>query len=717
MSKTIDALSGLLNQLGVGANQNAFSHIKVGDVLISAAQEADEWTIAAGGDIRASLDVLNKKINFNLAGAAGESVRVLYDGELSPLTQISAPVIIEETYGDFVSGTLTGLVVTSDGGLELGSYQLKSEAETWTRTGSWTVDISEGSSGNRVYSGDYTTPAKIEVTVNLPWDGYYEFTLNCERDNYRAIVEFLIDGVSRGTFDQYSPSKIADANLSLGTFYLTAGNHTLTLRHTGTRNASSAGWYIEADYVLVERDISSGTRVSPVYDLSQVGIAASSTISWNATLPANTSLTIETNLSLDGGATWQGWQACANGGPVPGITAGTDLSNARLQVRQTFSTGDISVRPSLRELIVWVDTGVNISVSQVDYGQWVTRASMPTARHHPAAGVINGVLYVVGGGTATSALSTNEAYDSTTDTWATKAAMPVASCYLAAGVINNILYAVGGYAGSSNLSNNQAYDPVTNTWSAKANMPTARQFLAAGVINNILYAVGGYDGTTHFSTNEAYDLITNTWSIKTSMPTARTGLSSSVIGDILYAIGGHNGVSQVSINESYDPATNTWTTKASMPVASSSSTAGVIDGFLYVVGGNPGPSDVNQCYDPVNNAWFIRGSALTKRAGAAGGVIDGVLYVTGGGVNTTYFNTTECYIPTATRLVAFALGPAQVSWLTPDSNFLVTVDRGAGLGTVQLDYANASGKVVACPDGMVKIYKIDNVPRRLAIVG
>lgn len=258
----------------------------------------------------------------------------------------------ETTQADFQAGTLTSVVATSAGDLELSFYQLKSEAETWARTGTWTEGTSAASSGTRVYSGDYTTPAKIDVTVNLPWDGYYKFTLNYEANNDRAKVEFLIDNVSKGVFDQYSASLVTDMNLSLGTFYLTAGNHTLTLRHTGTRNASSTGWYIEADYVLMEGHAPSGSRLSPVYDISPAGIAASGTISWNATLPANTSLTVETNLSLDGGITWQGWQVCTNGGAIPGITEGTDLSKARLQIRQTLSTTDTTVTPQLHDVTV-----------------------------------------------------------------------------------------------------------------------------------------------------------------------------------------------------------------------------------------------------------------------------------------------------------------------------------------------------------------------------
>lgn len=89
--------------------------------------------------------------------------------------------------------------------------------------------------------------------------------------------------------------------------------------------------------------------------------------------------------------------------------------------------------------------------------------------------------------------------------WTTKAPMPTAREGLAAGVVNGILYAIGGDINLGHLKKVEAYDPATNTWTTKAPMPTGRDFLAAGVVNGILYAVGGYKGgTSYLNTVEAY---------------------------------------------------------------------------------------------------------------------------------------------------------------------------------------------------------------------
>ena len=139
--------------------------------------------------------------------------------------------------------------------------------------------------------------------------------------------------------------------------------------------------------------------------------------------------------------------------------------------------------------------------------------------------------------------------------WTTSTSMPTARDYLAAGVVNGILYAVGGSWSSGSLTGfaSEAYDPVTNTWTTKAAMPTARGGLAAGVVNGILYAVGGGDGAGASNTVEAYDPVTNTWTTKPAMPTARYAPAVGVVNGILYAVGGGDAGSALAVVEAYTP--------------------------------------------------------------------------------------------------------------------------------------------------------------------
>ena len=184
---------------------------------------------------------------------------------------------------------------------------------------------------------------------------------------------------------------------------------------------------------------------------------------------------------------------------------------------------------------------------------------MPTARHLLTIGVVNNILFAIGGGgeymSNPPAMTTVEAYNPATNTWVTKAPMPSAHYLgLASGVVNDVVYVV---AGDSSVL---AYDPATDTWATKASEPgvtltpplscvpitLARHYPSVGVVNNVLYVVGGYTWArgcvpnVYFTTVTAYDPTTNTWTTKAPMPTARDYLGIGVVNDVLYAIGGLN---------------------------------------------------------------------------------------------------------------------------------------------------------------------------------
>jgi hypothetical protein len=55
-------------------------------------------------------------------------------------------------------------------------------------------------------------------------------------------------------------------------------------------------------------------------------------------------------------------------------------------------------------------------------------------------------------------LNTLEAYDPATNTWTSEAPMPTAREFLAAGVVNGVLYAVGG-SGFGDGKNVEAFNP------------------------------------------------------------------------------------------------------------------------------------------------------------------------------------------------------------------------------------------------------------------
>ena len=116
--------------------------------------------------------------------------------------------------------------------------------------------------------------------------------------------------------------------------------------------------------------------------------------------------------------------------------------------------------------------------------------------------------------------------------------MPAARPYAAAGVVNGLLYTVGGSSKDTlNTRTVYAYDPGSNNWATRASLPSGRWAPSAGVINGVLYVAGGTDvnfkpTTTLF----AYTPATNTWMAKAPMLDPGACGAADVIGGKLYVL-------------------------------------------------------------------------------------------------------------------------------------------------------------------------------------
>jgi N-acetylneuraminic acid mutarotase len=127
--------------------------------------------------------------------------------------------------------------------------------------------------------------------------------------------------------------------------------------------------------------------------------------------------------------------------------------------------------------------------------------AMPTPRVGPAAAAIDGKLYVVGGadfGVPASGpqhnvfFATLEVYDPALKTWdTTRASMPTARREPAAAVLDGRLYVMGGMGVAGVTGVVEAYDPCTNAWSPVAPLPTPRSSAVAGVLGRTIHLVGG----------------------------------------------------------------------------------------------------------------------------------------------------------------------------------------------------------------------------------
>jgi hypothetical protein len=155
---------------------------------------------------------------------------------------------------------------------------------------------------------------------------------------------------------------------------------------------------------------------------------------------------------------------------------------------------------------------------------WTTKAPMPTAREGLAVAALDGLVYAIGGRDGVSDLyegspvSVVEAYDPETDSWSTRAPMPTPRERLGVGVMDGLLYAIGGRNGSGCGTWVEVYDPATDSWTARSPMLTDTELVGVAVLDDVIYAIGGQFGCSRQVTNQAYSPETDRWQFRNPLP-------------------------------------------------------------------------------------------------------------------------------------------------------------------------------------------------------
>lgn len=133
---------------------------------------------------------------------------------------------------------------------------------------------------------------------------------------------------------------------------------------------------------------------------------------------------------------------------------------------------------------------------------WAKAKSMNHARSGAAVSVIDGKIYVMGGtgwpqipNHPGPFLSSVEVYDPKTKRWTEKNEMPAAKSGHSASVINGEIYVIGGgFRGNGPymyLSTVEVYNPETDRWTQEPDMPIGKSGHEAQVINGNIYIFGG----------------------------------------------------------------------------------------------------------------------------------------------------------------------------------------------------------------------------------
>ncbi|WP_279643320.1 Kelch repeat-containing protein [Bacillus stercoris] len=267
--------------------------------------------------------------------------------------------------------------------------------------------------------------------------------------------------------------------------------------------------------------------------------------------------------------------------------------------------------------------------------EWKERADLPEPRVGASSGVVDGKIYVIGGGTVKPGTYGNQTfvYDPKTNEWTRKADMPTARGGAASVTLDGKIYVLGGMSNDGAVNTIEVYDPKKDTWGKLDDLPFERKISAysiyAEAIGKKIYVVGSVKNS--YATTYSYDLETKKWEKKQNLNYDVTGASTAVIDNKLYLLGGTHYIPQIVYV--YDPEKDTWVKNGAGFTAGYYS-ALAYKGKILMTGG------VNRIkvYDPKSqSATAVTNPKALYRMAHSSAIIDDTLYVIGGREETSSF--------------------------------------------------------------------------------
>lgn len=271
--------------------------------------------------------------------------------------------------------------------------------------------------------------------------------------------------------------------------------------------------------------------------------------------------------------------------PTPRLEPGVTALGQRLVVLGGF---DQSAQQGLR---------ITTDVVALDpaAGAWVTLPPAPVAWTHANLAASGATLYLLGGAEGTQFEARGDTYALDTlvpdTTWRRVTSMPAGAERSAAAIViaPPRIYLLGGASTTTALSTCLAYNFASDTWETLPDLPAPRSHPAAmRRSDGTLIVAGGLSSLASTSpTTEVWELPPGaaSWVAKAPMLAARGGCAYGTISGHLVCAGGEAGAAALIRVESYDPIVDVWTAEADMPEARAGTQGAVVGGRLYVPGG------------------------------------------------------------------------------------------------------------------------------------
>jgi non-specific serine/threonine protein kinase len=225
--------------------------------------------------------------------------------------------------------------------------------------------------------------------------------------------------------------------------------------------------------------------------------------------------------------------ACASGAPKAEIDQRTEapLPEPRQEVA---SAAD-------ENLGLWVVGGFDpagrssASVFRYDGRAWARQPDLPLGLDHPAAAMLDGVLYVAGGNSSGTASARLFALPGPR----ALAAMRHPRAGLALVAAAGKLYAIGGIAGGTEVGPAEEYDPAADRWTPLPPLPNPRDHVAGFAHGGKACVAGGRSPNS--AAVDCWDPAGRRWTSLTALPTPTSGAGGGALGGRVIVAGGEDG--------------------------------------------------------------------------------------------------------------------------------------------------------------------------------
>ena len=217
--------------------------------------------------------------------------------------------------------------------------------------------------------------------------------------------------------------------------------------------------------------------------------------------------------------------------------------------------------------------------------QWDTLAPVPEALTFAVAAVVDGKIYLMGGGGTGGASKHNYVYDPATNIWTPRADIPYAAQQPAGAAANGkIHYFGGGYPNTGTpLDDHYVYDPVLDSWSPAADLTAPRAIHYGVGLDDVLYSLGG-QGMANLC--QTYDEVNDQWITKNDLPDNTFWYGAHVAtGGHIYRFCGGGYTAPVKKAHVYNPANDSWTALPDMPNAIHALRGAAIGDKIFLAGG------------------------------------------------------------------------------------------------------------------------------------